>query len=63
MDELLVTGLIPCGGADRLSWVEEFRLSHGLMKIPRNVYGQRIGARSITDNDENLNSPRSQAKV
>ena len=52
MGELLVTGLIPCAGAGRLSWVGGYRLSHGLMKILRNAHGQRIGARSITYNDE-----------
>jgi hypothetical protein len=52
MREILVTGLIPCGGAGRLSWVGEYRLSHGLVKIFRNAYGQLIGARSITYNDE-----------
>jgi hypothetical protein len=45
MREILVTGLISCGGAGRLSWVGEYRLSHRLMKILRNAYGQLIGAR------------------
>ena len=52
MGEILVTGLIPCGGVCRLSWVGEYRLSHGLTKILRNAYRQCIGARLIKYNDE-----------
>jgi hypothetical protein len=37
MCQILVTGLILCSGAGRLPWVGEYRLSHGLMKIFRNV--------------------------
>ena len=52
MGEILVKGLIPCGGVGRLSSVGECRLSHGLMKILRNAHEQCIETRSIIYNDE-----------
>jgi hypothetical protein len=63
MREISVMGLIPCGNTGRLSWVGEYRLSYGLMKILRNAYGQCIGARSITYNDEKFKLSLIAAKV